>query len=77
MFSELEAACQKEAASQSISLPAQFSAEKLCDEERRVEFNGTVLSTVDALQHQGMKCIADVDQSYSHLQKSELPGLKC
>lgn len=55
MFPELEAECQKEAASQGLSLPAQFSAQKLFDEVVQVEFNGMLLDAAATLQHQGIK----------------------
>ncbi|XP_036448625.1 bifunctional epoxide hydrolase 2 [Colossoma macropomum] len=54
MFPELEAECQKEADSQGLPLPAQFSAQTLFDEVRRVEFNKTVLDAAATLQRQGI-----------------------
>uniref|UniRef100_A0AAR2LDD0 AB hydrolase-1 domain-containing protein n=1 Tax=Pygocentrus nattereri TaxID=42514 RepID=A0AAR2LDD0_PYGNA len=54
MFPELEADCQKEADSQGLPLPAQFSAQTLFDEVRRVEFNKTVLDAAATLQRQGI-----------------------
>ncbi|XP_066524539.1 bifunctional epoxide hydrolase 2 [Hoplias malabaricus] len=54
MFPELETEIQKEAESQGVSLPAQFSVHKLFDEIRKVEFNGTVLNATAILRHQDM-----------------------
>uniref|UniRef100_A0A8B9HCJ8 AB hydrolase-1 domain-containing protein n=1 Tax=Astyanax mexicanus TaxID=7994 RepID=A0A8B9HCJ8_ASTMX len=55
MFPELEAECQKEAASQGLSLPAHFSAQKLFDEVVQVEFNGPLLDAAATLQRQGIR----------------------
>ncbi|XP_072546443.1 bifunctional epoxide hydrolase 2 [Salminus brasiliensis] len=55
MLPELEAECQKEAASQGFALPAQFSAQKLFDEVVQVEFNGLLLDAAATLQRQGIR----------------------
>ncbi|XP_076835394.1 bifunctional epoxide hydrolase 2 [Brachyhypopomus gauderio] len=54
MLSELEAEFQKEAGSQCLTLPAEFSAQKLFDEVRRVEFSRTVLDAATSLRRHGI-----------------------
>lgn len=54
MISEFEAECQKIAADQGLSLPDQFSAQKLFNVIRQVEFNKPVLDAAAILRHHGM-----------------------
>ncbi|KAK3538343.1 hypothetical protein QTP70_035225 [Hemibagrus guttatus] len=58
MFAELqvtESECEKEAASENLSLPSPLTAQKLCDEIRKVEINKNALDTVATLQRNGIK----------------------
>uniref|UniRef100_A0AAY5EPV5 AB hydrolase-1 domain-containing protein n=1 Tax=Electrophorus electricus TaxID=8005 RepID=A0AAY5EPV5_ELEEL len=54
MVSELEAECQIEAESRGLSLPAEFSAQKLFDELRCVEFSRMVLNAAATLRGHGI-----------------------
>ncbi len=54
MIPEFEAECQKVAADQGLSLPAQFSAQKLFSDIGQVEFNKPVLDAVAVLRRHGM-----------------------
>ncbi|XP_052436621.1 bifunctional epoxide hydrolase 2 [Carassius gibelio] len=54
MIPELEAECQKVAADQGLSLPAQFSAQKLFSDIGQVEFNKPVLDAAAVLHHHGI-----------------------
>ncbi len=54
MIPEFEAECQKFAADQALSLPAQFSAQKLFSDIGQVEFNKPVLDAAAVLRRHGM-----------------------
>lgn len=54
MIPEFEAECQKVAADQGLSLPAQFSAQKLFSDIGQVEFNKPVLDAVAVLRRHGI-----------------------
>uniref|UniRef100_A0A673L252 Bifunctional epoxide hydrolase 2-like n=1 Tax=Sinocyclocheilus rhinocerous TaxID=307959 RepID=A0A673L252_9TELE len=54
MIPEFEAECQKVAADQGLSLPAQFSAQKLFSDVGRVEFNKPVLDAAAVLRRHGI-----------------------
>ncbi|TRY83547.1 hypothetical protein DNTS_016257 [Danionella cerebrum] len=54
MVPEFEAECQKEAADQEVTLSAQFSAQKLFDDLRKMEFNMTILDASNALRRNGI-----------------------
>ncbi|XP_051579081.1 bifunctional epoxide hydrolase 2 [Myxocyprinus asiaticus] len=54
MIPEFEAESQEVAADQCLSLPAQFSAEKLFDEIRQVEFNKPFLDAAAVLRRHGI-----------------------
>ncbi|KAA0711573.1 Bifunctional epoxide hydrolase 2 [Triplophysa tibetana] len=54
MIPEFEAECQKVASEKSLSLPVQFSVQKLLDEIRRVEFNKPILEAASVLRHHGI-----------------------
>ncbi|KAG7328416.1 hypothetical protein KOW79_008360 [Hemibagrus wyckioides] len=58
MFAELqvtESECKKEAVSENLSLPSPLTAQKLCDEIRKVEINKNALDTAATLQRNGIK----------------------
>ncbi|XP_056111944.1 bifunctional epoxide hydrolase 2 [Rhinichthys klamathensis goyatoka] len=54
MISEFEADCKKVAADQGLSLPDQFSAQKLFNVISQVEFNKPVLDAAAILRHHGI-----------------------
>uniref|UniRef100_A0A671N404 Bifunctional epoxide hydrolase 2-like n=1 Tax=Sinocyclocheilus anshuiensis TaxID=1608454 RepID=A0A671N404_9TELE len=54
MIPEFEAECQKVAADQGLSLPEQFSAQKLFSDVGRVEFNKPVLDAAAVLRRHGI-----------------------
>uniref|UniRef100_A0A671SQC0 Bifunctional epoxide hydrolase 2-like n=1 Tax=Sinocyclocheilus anshuiensis TaxID=1608454 RepID=A0A671SQC0_9TELE len=54
MIPEFEAECQKVAADQGFSLPAQFSAQKLFSDIGQVEFNKPVLDAAAVLRRHGI-----------------------
>ncbi|XP_062862779.1 bifunctional epoxide hydrolase 2 [Trichomycterus rosablanca] len=54
MFAELESECQKEAASQSLTLPVPFSVQKLVAEISQVEFNEKMLAAAATLRDKGI-----------------------
>nr|XP_055028477.1 bifunctional epoxide hydrolase 2 isoform X1 [Misgurnus anguillicaudatus] len=54
MIPEFEAECQKVASEQGLSLPAQFSIQKLLDEISQVEFNKQILDAAAVLRHHGI-----------------------
>uniref|UniRef100_A0A8C2FR44 Bifunctional epoxide hydrolase 2 n=1 Tax=Cyprinus carpio TaxID=7962 RepID=A0A8C2FR44_CYPCA len=54
MIPEFEAECQKVAADQELSLPAQFSAQKLFSDVGQVEFNKPVLDAAAVLRRHGI-----------------------
>lgn len=54
MIPEFEAECQKVAADQGLTLPAQFSAQKLFSDIGQVEFNKLVLDAAAALRRHGI-----------------------
>lgn len=53
MIPEFEAECQKVASEQGLSLPVQFSVQKLLDEIRQVEFNKPILHAASVLRRNG------------------------
>lgn len=54
MIPEFEAECQKVASEKSLSLPVQFSVQKLLDKIRQVEFNKPILEAASVLRHHGI-----------------------
>lgn len=54
MISEFDAECQKVAADQGLSLPAQFSTQKLFNDFGKVEFNMAVLDAAAVLRRNGI-----------------------
>lgn len=62
MFAELqvtESECKQEAVSENLSPPSPLTAQKLCDEIRKVEINKNALDTAATLQRNGMKDCLD------------------